>query len=144
MIYVDEELIEARESEQPMPFDQLEQKEAAGFLLSLPGAVNLLPEESGLATGDFADTAALIEQLSLIITVDTAIAHLAGAMGKPCWVLLPYVGSDWRWLQDGRSDSPWYASVRIYRQPAIGDWASVLQRIAQDLPAFFGQAVTPA
>ena len=108
--------------------------EAADFLQSLPGAISLLPEENGLPITDFADTAALIDRLDLVITVDTAVAHLAGAMGKPCWVLLPYVGTDWRWLHDERTDSPWYPSLRLYRQPAAGDWTSVLRAIAQDLP----------
>jgi tetratricopeptide (TPR) repeat protein len=111
---------------------------AQGFLLSLPGAVNLLPEESDLPLKDFADTAAALEALDLVIAVDTAVAHLAGAMGKPCWLLLPYVGTDWRWLHE-RSDSPWYPSLRLYRQAAPGDWASVLRAVAQDLPSFFGQ-----
>jgi hypothetical protein len=113
--------------------------EGAGFLLSLPTAMSLLPDESGLPLTDFADTAAVIEQLDLVISVDTATAHLAGALGKPCWVLLPYVGVDWRWLH-GRSDTPWYPSMRLYRQPKAGDWASVLRAVAADLPGFFGQA----
>ena len=82
--------------------------------------------------GDFADMAAVIEQLDLVITVDTAVAHLAGALGKPCWVMLPWFGQDWRWMQ-GRNDSPWYANTRLYRQPAQGDWAAVMQAIGQDL-----------
>jgi len=72
---------------------------------------------------DFADTAALIAQLDLIITVDTAVAHLAGAMAKPVWVLLPF-SPDWRWLLD-RSDSPWYPTMRLFRQPQPCDWESV-------------------
>ena len=111
--------------------------EGAAFLQSLPGAMSLLPEDSKLPVEDFADTAAIVERLDLIITVDTAVAHLTGAMGKPCWLLLPYVGTDWRWLRDGRTDSPWYPSLRLYRQPKAGDWAGVLRQIAQDLPAFF-------
>jgi len=107
--------------------------EGVAFLYSLPGAVPLTPGHSPLPLHDFADTAAVIERLDLVITVDTAVAHLAGALGKPCWVLLPYVSTDWRWLHD-RTDSPWYPSVKLYRQPAQGDWASVLRAVAGDLP----------
>jgi hypothetical protein len=113
--------------------------EAAGFLQALPAAISLLPEESGLPLADFADTAAIIERLDLVIAVDTATAHLAGALGKPCWVLLPALGADWRWLHD-RTDSPWYPAHRLYRQPSPGDWASVLRAVARDIPIFFGQA----
>jgi len=83
---------------------------------------------------DFADTAALVCALDLVITVDTAVAHLAGALGRPCWVLLPWIGCDWRWLKD-RDDSPWYDSVRLYRQPREGDWASVIAAVKRDLAA---------
>ncbi len=83
---------------------------------------------------DFADTAGLVCALDLVITVDTAVAHLAGALGRPCWVLLPFVGCDWRWLKD-RDDSPWYDSVRLYRQPQEGDWASVIAAVKRDLAA---------
>jgi hypothetical protein len=109
----------------------------AAFLLTLPGAESLLPDRGALALADFADTAAVIQNLDLVITVDTAVAHLAGALNKPCWVLLPWEGEDWRWLHDGRTESPWYPSVRLYRQPARGDWTSVLRRVAEDIPAFF-------
>lgn len=108
--------------------------EGVAFLYTLPGAVPLTPGHSPLPLRDFADTAAVIERLDLVITVDTAVAHLAGALGKPCWVLLPYVSTDWRWLHD-RTDSPWYPSLRLYRQPTQGDWASVLRAVADDLPA---------
>jgi len=83
---------------------------------------------------DFADTAAVIEQLDLVITVDSAVAHLAGAMGKPVWILLSAV-LDWRWLLE-REDSPWYPSARLFRQPEIDDWASVIARVVRELSTF--------
>lgn len=82
---------------------------------------------------DFADTAAIIANLDLVISVDTAVAHLAGALGKPVWLLVPHV-ADWRWLK-GRSDSPWYPTMRLFRQPAIGQWGQVLEQVEQELEA---------
>jgi ADP-heptose:LPS heptosyltransferase len=76
---------------------------------------------------DFADTAALIEQLDLVISVDTSVAHVAGALGKPLWLLLPWL-PDWRWLLE-REDSPWYPSARLFRQAEPGDWDSVLEKV---------------
>lgn len=84
---------------------------------------------------DFADTAALIEQLDLVISVDTAVAHLAGALGKPVWILNRF-DTCWRWLLD-RNDSPWYPTARLYRQASPDDWSGVLQRVRQDLTASF-------
>jgi Tfp pilus assembly protein PilF len=81
----------------------------------------------GDALTDFAETAALLDLVDLIIAVDTSVAHLAGAMGKPVWIMLPY-NADWRWLLD-RTDSPWYPSARLFRQRAIGDWDDVIGRV---------------
>ena len=80
---------------------------------------------------DYAETAALIANLDLVVTVDTSVAHLAAAMGKPTWILLPHC-PEWRWLY-GRSDTPWYECVRLFRQPRPGDWDSVMQAITQAL-----------
>jgi ADP-heptose:LPS heptosyltransferase len=82
---------------------------------------------------DFEDTAALIANLDLVITVDTAVAHLAGGLGRPVWILLPYA-ADWRWLT-GRDDSPWYPSAKLFRQRRAGDWGDVLLRVRQALIA---------
>jgi Flp pilus assembly protein TadD len=82
---------------------------------------------------DFSDTAALISNLDLLISVDTSTAHLAAALGKPVWLLNRY-DTCWRWLLE-RSDSPWYPTMKIYRQPKIGDWASVISQVRSDLLA---------
>lgn len=80
---------------------------------------------------DFADTAAVVASLDLIITVDTALLHLAAAMGKKTWGLLPY-SPDWRWMLD-REDSPWYPTLKLFRQTAPGDWQGVIERVVQEL-----------
>lgn len=111
-------------------------------LLALPGVsfVNLqvgarakeagLPDLSHRLT-DYAETAALIATLDLVIAVDSSVAHLAGALGAPVWVLLAHV-PDWRWLL-GRDDSPWYSSARLFRQQAPGDWNGVIRRVGEAL-----------
>ncbi|MEW6054448.1 MAG: tetratricopeptide repeat protein [Nitrospirota bacterium] len=86
---------------------------------------------------DFTDTAALIQNLDLVISVDTSVAHLAGALGKPVWTLLPFV-SPWRWMLD-REDSPWYPSMRLFRQPSDGDWESVIVSVRGELLQLLGR-----
>jgi tetratricopeptide (TPR) repeat protein len=80
---------------------------------------------------DFRDTAALVSLMDVVVTVDTAVAHLAGAMGKPVWILLPF-SPDWRWLL-ARDDSPWYPSARLFRQTRSGEWGPVIERVALEL-----------
>jgi len=98
-------------------------------LLALPGAVSLDPADTGAA--DFQDTADLVAGLDLVITVDTAAAHLAGALGKPVWVLLSRFALDWHWPRQGAS--PWYPSARLFAQAAPGDWAPVIREIVREL-----------
>lgn len=88
---------------------------------------------------DFEDTAALMANLDLIVSIDTSIAHLAAASGRPTWVLLPHA-ADWRWLVD-RGDSPWYPGIRLFRQPEHGDWDSVLREVAWRLAQFSGNHI---
>jgi hypothetical protein len=85
--------------------------------------------------GDFADTAALASVMDLVISVDTAAAHVAGALGKPLWILLPEP-PDFLSMTE-REDSPWYPTARLFRQPRMGDWASVIDRVAAELNAHF-------
>jgi tetratricopeptide (TPR) repeat protein len=104
------------------------QKGAASASTPPPGLV-LTDWTSEL--GDFADTAALVENLDLLITADTAVAHLAGAMGKRVWVLVPKA-PDWRWMLE-REDSPWYPTMRLFRQKSAGDWDEVFERVREEL-----------
>ncbi len=85
----------------------------------------------GAELQDFTDTAAIVANLDLVITVDTSVAHLAGALGKPVWILLPHA-PDWRWLRE-RDDSPWYPTARLFRQTAAGQWGSVLEKVQREL-----------
>jgi tetratricopeptide (TPR) repeat protein len=104
-----------------------DEDEPARLLTKLP----MVPTAGQLK--HFADTAALVSQLDLVITVDTSVAHLAGALGKPCWLLLHTPWTDWRWMHE-RTDSPWYPQVlRLFRQTTPGDWAEVIGRVVVSL-----------
>ncbi len=107
-------------------FYSLQKGPAADELTFVDGLIHLDAE-----LHDFTDTAAAIAQLDLVIAVDTAVAHLAGALGRPVWILLSKA-SDWRWLKD-RTDSPWYPSARLFRQSALGDWNEVLTQVCHGL-----------
>ena len=94
---------------------------------SLPAGVTMFA--AGPLLGDFADTAGVLMHLDLVVSVDTAVAHLAGALGRPCWLLLSEYLTDWRWMT-GRSDSPWYPGVmRLFRQTRPGDWSQVIAAV---------------
>ena len=80
---------------------------------------------------DFYDTAALIQNLDLVISADTAVVHMAGALNKPVWVFLPFV-PDWRWMMD-RTDSPWYPTMRLFRQPQMADWSTPVTQVVEAL-----------
>jgi len=107
-----------------------------------PGTrVETLGQDFDAGPHAFLDTAAVLECLDLIITSDTAVAHLAGAMGRPAWVALKCV-PDWRWLLD-RSDSPWYPTFRLFRQPEPGDWPNVFAAIQTELGMLTSGALGP-
>ncbi len=95
-----------------------------------PDAAAALASPGGVIA-DFADTAAIVAELNLIISVDTAVAHLAGALARPVWLLVPFV-PEWRWLRE-RTDSPWYPTMRLFRQTRPGDWAGVVAAVAEAL-----------
>ena len=94
-------------------------------------------QDLGPSLQDFGDTAVILDQLDLVITVDTAVAHVAGALGKAVWVLLSDV-PDWQWLLEGER-TPWYPTMRLFRQARAGDWAEVMERVAQALVEWRGQ-----
>ncbi|HEV7385735.1 MAG TPA: glycosyltransferase family 9 protein [Phenylobacterium sp.] len=104
-------------------------EELAAEIRAWRGVQSLHPEDTG--SKDMEETARIIDRLSLVISVDTSVGHLAGAMGKPCWLLIPQI-ADWRWLVD-REDSIWYARHRLYRQTEAGGWRGVIDRVRADL-----------
>jgi ADP-heptose:LPS heptosyltransferase len=115
---------------------QKEVSEPQSALLRTHGVAQL-----GQEFTDLPDTAAVLAMLDLVVSVDTSVAHLAGAMGKAVALLLPFA-PDFRWLLD-RTDSPWYPTMRLYRQPAIGDWEAPLHRLRQELAAVASRPVDP-
>jgi hypothetical protein len=108
------------------------QKEVRPADLPFFSSSNILCHAENLA--DFTDTASLVSEMDLVISVDTSVAHLAGALAKNVWVLLPFV-PDYRWLME-RDDSPWYPTARLFRQPCLGDWNSVINKVESSLAAF--------
>ncbi|MGA3046211.1 MAG: tetratricopeptide repeat protein [Terracidiphilus sp.] len=110
----------------------LQKGPAAKQLAGLPG--DIFVQDGSSHDHDLADAAALVASLDLVITTDTCIAHLAGAMGKPVWILLPHL-SDWRWMQLTEA-TPWYPTARLFRQSAPGDWPGVLDRVIQQMCTF--------
>jgi hypothetical protein len=113
-------------------FVSLQKGPAARAAEQYRGRAGLLDLDSRIDSFD--DTAAIIDGLDLVISVDTAIVHLTGAMGRPAWVMLPYA-PDWRWLL-GRSDTPWYPSLRLFRPAAPRDWPGVVDAVRQQLVEF--------
>ena len=131
---------ERRRSCTPDLFSSLTQFEDTTFYSLHKGEgiqqANALPKDIKLVDyteelNDFLDTAALAVNLDLIISIDTAVAHLAGALGRPVWTMLPYV-PDWRWMLD-RRDSPWYPTMRLFRQPSSGNWEAAISDVAREL-----------
>ncbi len=114
-------------------FVALQKGAAAAQMANWPGPAPLV--DLGPQLADFEDTAAVISQLDLVVTVDTAVAHLGGALGVPTWVMLPYA-ADWRWLRD-RTDSPWYSGMRLFRPPATRRWNVVVTDVAAALEERF-------
>jgi ADP-heptose:LPS heptosyltransferase len=102
----------------------------AGDGAVLAGFPQLVNAGNGLL--DFMDTATAIAGMDLVITVDTAVAHLAGALGKPVWLLLAH-SPDWRWFRQCGDQSPWYPTMRLFRQPRRGQWGPVVARVAEEL-----------
>jgi Tfp pilus assembly protein PilF len=120
-------------------FFSLQIGEAAAEARNPPPGMNLVDLTDSIV--DFADTAAFLSHLDLIISVDTAVAHLAGSMGKSVWTLLPFA-PDWRWLL-GRKDTPWYPTMRLFRQRAPGDWKGVFAEVAADLRGMIDSGILP-
>jgi hypothetical protein len=116
----------------------LQRQSEAGPTNDLPPAVEQFGPEFDGGADALIDSAALMQSLDLVIAPDTAIAHLAGALGRPAWVALKYV-PDWRWLLD-RSDTPWYPTMRLFRQPTDEDWDGLFAQMQTELAALIAGA----
>jgi len=115
----------------------LQKGPAAAQCADWPGPAPLVNLDAQIES--FEDTAAILAQLDLLVSVDTSVGHLAGALGKPAWIMLPFA-PDWRWLM-ARSDSPWYPSVRLFRQGAPRAWTPLIESVAGELAAFVARPV---
>ena len=106
-------------------------------MLSFPSVGQDYPEKrtAGERAGDFADTAAIVDRLDAVVSIDTSIAHLAGALGKPLWLMLPFA-ADWRWFANS-DRSPWYPSAQLVRQSSPGQWDGVVEAVAHALSREF-------
>jgi hypothetical protein len=113
----------------------LQKGDAAEQLKEVADEVAILDGSSG--DKNLADTAALVSMLDLVITTDTCIPHLAGAVGRPVWILLPHL-ADWRWMEKVET-TPWYPTARLFRQESPGDWEGVLGRVSAELGLFRSQ-----
>jgi ADP-heptose:LPS heptosyltransferase len=113
-------------------FYSLQIGEGSAEAKSPPAGMNLIDATARIS--DFADSAALIDQMDLIVCIDTAAAQLAGALGKPVWILLRRV-PDWRWMID-RADTPWYPTAKLFRQETAGDWRGPIAKLAEELKGF--------
>ena len=112
-----------------LSFYSLQKRPASAEVHNSPKSMKIISLDNEL--NDFADTAAVIANLDLVISVDTAVAHLTGAIGKPVWTLLPFA-PDWRWLLK-RNDSPWYPGMRLFRQTKLNDWTEVFEQVREEL-----------
>jgi ADP-heptose:LPS heptosyltransferase len=126
------ELLPLLDSDRDATFVSLQKEVPSGDLPALKNQSSLA--HFGHELSDFADTAAVVSQLDLVISVDSAVAHLAGALAKPVWILLPFV-PDWRWQFDG-DDSPWYPTARLFRQDESRAWDRVIARLRAALSEF--------
>ena len=121
---------------QSIQFISLQVSERADELNAFKQADNIIDLRDEIS--NFADTAAILAQCDLLLSVDTSVAHLAGALGLPVWMLIPFA-PDWRWMLD-RTDSPWYPSMRIFRQDNVNDWDNLIQRVSSALEDFVGKS----
>ena len=116
-------------------FFNLQKGHGTAEIEELPGTARIIDHTAHIE--DFADTAAFVAELDLIVSVDTAVAHLAGALGRPVWILLSFV-ADWRWGLENEQN-PWYPTMRLFRQPVVGDWGSAIQRVRVELDRLAGE-----